>query len=111
MCAPSVTLFLIPSASLLYKTHSSAPLDDLVLPGIERKNLIRICKGLGTEVKEEPYSLDFLMDADEIILSSSSNFCIVATHIDDVEVGGRAPELLKGLQDALLEDYLKATEK
>ena len=89
----------------------TAPLDDLVLPGIARKNLIRICKGLGTEVREEPYSLDFLMDADEILLSSSSNFCIVATHIDDVEVGGRAPELLKRLQDALLEDYLRATEK
>lgn len=91
-------------------TLYTAPLDDLVLPGIARKNLIKICNNLGVKVKEEPYSLDFLMNADEVILSSSSNFCIVATQIDDIEVGGKAPELLKKIQDALLEDYLKHTE-
>ena len=49
------------------------------------------------------------MSADEIMLSSSSNFCIVATHIDGKEVGGKAPELLKKLQDALVCDYLDKT--
>jgi D-alanine transaminase len=87
----------------------TAPLDNLVLPGIARKNLIRICAKLGIPVKEEPYSLDFLRSADEIIFSSSSNFCIVATELDGEAVGGKAPELLKKIQDALLEDYLTAT--
>ena len=87
----------------------TAPLDNLVLPGIARKNLIRICAKLGIPVKEEPYSLDFLRSADEIIFSSSSNFCIVATELDGTPVGGKAPELLKKIQDALLEDYLTAT--
>ncbi len=91
-------------------TLYTAPLDDLVLPGIARKNLIRLCNKLGIEVKEQPYSLDFLMNADEIILSSSSNFCIAATHIDDIDVGGKAPELLREIQDALVEDYMKCTE-
>ncbi len=45
------------------------------------------------------------------MLSSSSNFCIVATHIDDKPVGGKAPELLRKIQDALVEDYLKETDK
>ena len=49
------------------------------------------------------------MNADEVMLSSSSNFCIVATHIDDKPVGGKAPELLKIIQDALVEDYLTKT--
>ena len=87
----------------------TAPLDNLVLPGIARKNLIKICNNLSIPVKEEPYTLEFLMNADEIILSSSSNFCIAATHIDNNPVGGRAPEILKKIQDALVEDYLKAT--
>ncbi|MDO5478101.1 MAG: aminotransferase class IV [Clostridia bacterium] len=87
----------------------TAPLDNLVLPGIARKNLIKVCNKLGVPVVEEPYSLEFLLDADEIMLSSSSNFCIVATHIDDKEVGGKAGELLRKIQDALVEDYITST--
>ena len=89
----------------------TAPLDNLILPGIARKNIIKICANLGIPVKEEPYSLDFLRSADEVIFSSSSNFCIVATELDGMPIGGKAPELLKKLQDALLEDYLLATRK
>ena len=89
----------------------TAPLDNLILPGIARKNLIRICAKLGIPVKEEPYSLDFLRSADEVIFSSSSNFCLVATELDGKAVGGKAPTLLKKIQDALLEDYLLTTNK
>ena len=87
----------------------TAPLDNMILPGIARKNLIKVCGALGVEVVEEPFSLEFLLGADEIMLSSSSNFCIVATHVDDKEVGGKAPELLRKIQDALTEDYLEST--
>ena len=87
----------------------TAPLDNMILPGIARKNLIKVCNALGVEVVEEPFSLEFLLGADEIMLSSSSNFCIVATHVDDKEVGGKAPELLRKIQDALTEDYLEST--
>lgn len=89
----------------------TAPLDNLVLPGIARKNLIKMCNKLGVEVREEPYSLEFLMNADEVLLTSSSNFCIVATHIDEIPVGGKAQELLKKIQDALVEDYMSQTDK
>lgn len=89
----------------------TAPLDNLILPGISRRNIINACKKLGIPVREEPYSLSFLRSADEIIFSSSSNPCVVATKLDGEAVGGKAPELLKRLQDALLEDYLTKTEK
>lgn len=87
----------------------TAPLDNLVLPGIARKNLIKVCRKLGVEVVEKPYSLEFLIDADEVMLSSSSNFCIVATHIDGKPVGGKSQELLKKIQDELLDDYITNT--
>ena len=87
----------------------TAPLDVLILPGIARKNILRICAKLGIPVKEEPFSLDFLRSADEIIFTSSSNFCLVATELDGEAIGGKAPELLKKLQDELLDDYLRAT--
>lgn len=88
----------------------TAPLDNLVLPGIARKNLIKVCNKLNIEVKEQAFSLEFLMGADEVFTSSSSRFCIAATHVDDIAVGGKAPELLKKIQDALLEDYLTHTQ-
>ena len=88
----------------------TAPTDELILPGIARKNILKACAQLGIQVKEEPFSLEFLMNADEIMLSSSSNFCIVATHIDQKPVGGKAPELLKRIQDFLVEDYLRETK-
>ena len=87
----------------------TAPLDNLVLPGYAIKNLIKVCRKLGVEVVEKPYSLEFLLDADEVMLSSSSNFCIVATHIDDKPVGAKSQELLKKIQDELLDDYITNT--
>ena len=87
----------------------TAPLDNMILPGIARKNLIKVCDKLGVEVVEKPFSLEFLLGADEIMLSSSSNFCIVATHVDDKPVGGKASALLRKIQDALTKDYLENT--
>ena len=89
----------------------TAPLDNFVLPGIARKNLIKVCDKLGIEVVEKPFSLEFLMNSQEVMLTSSSNFCIVATNIDDIKVGGKAPELLRKIQDALVEDYMNSTNR
>ena len=69
-------------------TLYTPPLDNLILPGIARKNLIRICKDLGVPVKEEPFSLDFFRNADEILVTSSSNFCLTATHLDEKSAQG-----------------------
>ncbi len=89
----------------------TAPLDNLILPGIARANLIRVCRELSVPVREEPYSLDFLREADEILVTSSSNFCLTATHLDDEAVGGKAPALLARIQDALYRDYLDETDR
>ena len=49
------------------------------------------------------------MDADEVIVSSSGSFCLAATEVDGVPVGGKAPELLKTIQDALVADFAAKT--
>ncbi len=87
----------------------TAPLDNLILPGIARKNLIKVCEKLGVEVVEEPFSLEFLMGADEVIFTSSSNFCVRATHVDGISVGGRATELLDAIRGELYADYIEKT--
>lgn len=87
----------------------TAPTDHLILPGVARAHLIKTAKTLGYAVDETPFTVDELMNADEIIVSSAGSFCIAASEIDGKPVGGRAPEMLKALQDALVADYIQKT--
>ncbi len=88
----------------------TAPADNLILAGIARAHLLGLCRELGIAVYEEAYMLDELMAADEVLVVSSGTPCRPASHIDGKSVGGKAPELLKRLQDALMNDYYKKTE-
>lgn len=89
----------------------TAPLDNLILPGIARHNLIRACRALGIPVEEKPFTLAELFDAGEVIISSSGSFCIQCNEIDGRAVGGGCPDRLRALQDWLLNDYLTETGK
>lgn len=88
----------------------TAPTDNLILPGIARAHLIKACKKLGIPVAEVPYTVDELMNADEIIVSSSGSLCLAAEEIDGKRVGGKAPELLKMLQDEVLREFIEETD-
>lgn len=88
----------------------TAPTDNLILPGIARKHLIKACIALGIKVDETPFDLDELMNASEIIVSSSSKFCLSVSEIDRTPVGGKAPELLEKLQNYVVNEFLTATE-
>ncbi len=92
-------------------TFITHPTDCYILPGIARANLIQACHFLQVPVEEREFTLEELMDADEVIVSSSSNFCLQAREIDQKEVGGKAAVLLKSLQDHLMEEYLIAIGK
>ena len=88
----------------------TAPADSMILAGVARAHLIKVCKKFGIPVIEEPYTLDELMNADEVIVTSSGTLCRPVSCVDGIEVGGKAPELLKLLQDELMRDYLEKTE-
>lgn len=87
----------------------TAPTDNLILPGIARAHLIKACKKLSIPVSEEPYTLTELMNADEIIISSAGSLCLAAEEIDGKRVGGKAPEILKKLQDEVLYEFTEET--
>lgn len=89
----------------------TAPTDNLILPGIARAHIIKACKKLEIPVSETPYTLDDLFNADEVIVSSSSNLCLHANEIDGKPVGGKAPELLEKIRVAVLVEFYKATDK
>lgn len=87
------------------KTH---PTDNYILPGVARANLIEMCNRFDFPVKEESFTLDEMMAADEVIMSSCGSFCLAAETINGKTVGGKAPRMLKMLQDALLNDFMEA---
>ncbi len=90
-------------------TLFTAPLDNLILPGIARAHLIRMCGRMGIPVREEPYTLDDLMGADEIFVTSSGNLIMRALEADGKKIGGRDPETFEKLRAALLDEFYTAT--
>ena len=88
----------------------TAPTDELILPGITRKHLLALAQEHGMEVREEPFSMVELMNADEIIVTSSSALCIRVESIDGIPVGGKDPKGIKMLQDAYWEKFMRETE-
>jgi len=89
----------------------TAPTDNLILPGISRAHLIKACKKLKIEVDESPFSLAELFEADEIIVSSAGSLCLAAEEIDGKKAGGKAPELLKAIQDEVFDEFIRATRR
>lgn len=80
-------------------------LDDKVLPGTARLRLLAFAEKLGFKTEERDYTLDELMNADEIVVHSTGSFCIPVKTVDGKPVGGKAPEMLKKIQDALVADF------
>ena len=103
-CAHS-NLSILKDGSLI--TH---PADCHILAGTGRAHLIAMCREMGIPVAERPYTVQEMLDADEVILTSASALCIRICEVDGRAVGGKASEVLKRLQDALLEDFLNHTE-
>ena len=91
-------------------TLYTAPTDNLILPGIARAHLLSACRRVDIPVKEEPYYLPDLMDADEIIVTSSSNLCLHADHIDGQPAGMKDEKNYEALRSSVLEEFLEQTE-
>lgn len=89
----------------------TAPTDELILPGITRKHLLALARENGIPTSETPFSMVELMNADEIIVTSSSALCMKVESIDSIPVGGKDPKRLKLLQDAYLAKFQRETGK
>ena len=87
----------------------TAPLDNLILPGIARAHLLRACAALDVPVAEEPFTLADLADADEILMTSSSNLCRYADELDGKPAGMKDRDTYERLRNYLLDEFLTAT--
>lgn len=88
----------------------TAPADNMILPGVTRAHMISACAELGIPCIEKHFTLDEMMDAAEVVVISSGTQFRPAYEIDGKTVGGKAPELLKKLQDKLYGDFLEKTD-
>ena len=89
----------------------TAPADNLILPGVTRAHMVRACKELSITCIEEPYTLEELMNAAEVVIVTSGAQFRPVAEVDGVNVGGRAPEIVKKMQEKLYGDFLKKTNR
>ena len=95
---------------LINGVFQTAPLDHWILPGIARKYLLLMSQALGFDVLEHPFTVEEMLAADEVIVSSSGSLCAPVSEIDVRAVGGRDPERLQQLQDRIYQDFFKETD-
>ena len=77
----------------------TAPCDNLILPGITRAHLLNICKANGIPVVEEPFTLEDMMNADEVFFSSSSALTCRIGEIDGRKVGLKDEKTFSVIRD------------
>ena len=87
----------------------TAPADCHILPGVTRAHLISKAIKHNIEVVEKKYTMPELIEADEIIVTSSSKMARGVKTVDGKSVGGKDEKTLKLLQDEIYFDYIKST--
>ncbi len=87
------------------------PADNLILPSITRKHYLELCEELGIPARIAPFTKADLLDADEIVIMSTTALMCRCTKIDGNCVGGKDPAILERLAKAYRERILKETEK
>ena len=87
----------------------TAPADELILPGVARAHAIAACKALGIPVSETPYTVDEVMDAREVMITSTTGPMMVVKTVDGKLVGGKARDTVNKLREYLLNDYIEKT--
>ncbi|MFC1675895.1 aminotransferase class IV [Planctomycetota bacterium] len=78
------------SASVLLiknKTLQTPPLTANILPSITRAMLLDRAEQAGLERIEESFTLQQAIDADELILASTTNPVLAVTHLDSTQIG------------------------
>ena len=85
------------------------PLDELILPGITRAVIVKICQENEIPVITRVFTVDELMDADEIILCSTTKNIVYVYEIDGKAVAGKDRELAEKIQNLFLEEVRRQT--
>lgn len=89
----------------------TAPISNMILPGVSRAHLISAAHELSIPVVEEQFSIEEMFSAKEVIVTASGALCRPVSSIDGKEVGGKANEMLCKLRTKVIDKFLQKTEK
>ena len=84
------------------KTHPDSP---CILPGIAKKRLLAVASEMGIPTVEEPFTLEELYSADEVLVTSTTKICLAACELGGVPIGGKDAKLLEKIQEKLFSEY------
>lgn len=87
-------------------TFITHPTDEFILAGIARANLLEACKDLNIPVEERPFTIEEMMNADEVIVSNSGEMCMRVYEIDDKAVGGKDSHTLNKLKQYIYDKWI-----
>ena len=76
----------------------TAPADGKIIPGVTRNHFLKLARENGIPVVEEAFTLDEAMEADELLITSTSVHGVRVVEIDGKPVCGRDLALAKWLQ-------------
>ena len=71
--------------------------------------MIRVCCRLDIPVLEKPFTMDFLKSADEILVTSTTKFCLSADTLNGQSIGGRDAATRTAIQNAVMQDFRDCT--
>ncbi len=81
-------------------TVIAPPLSNLILPSITRKHVLGLCEKTGVPSEIREFSVQEMMDADEVMVLSTSKVMTRADEIDGKPVGMKDPETFMKLRNA-----------
>ena len=89
----------------------TAPISNMILPGVSRAHLISAARTLNIPVVEKAFTLDEMFSAKEVIVTASGALCRPVSAIDGKAVGGKATDILNSLRDFVIDEFLSKTRK
>ena len=95
----SSNVFIIKNERIVTPSLSNA-----ILGGITRSSVLKFCQSNNIEIEEQKISIDDLMNAQEVFLTSSTGFVLPVIEIDGRQVGkGIVGDMVKQIQRIYLE--------
>ena len=71
--------------------------------------MVNLCYRESIPVVERAFTIDEMMDADEILVTSSGNLLTFANEVNGQSVGGKDPRTLARLRNAVYQDFMNYT--
>ena len=81
------------------------PKGNRILPGITREHLALACKEIGVPFIEKRFTVNDMMKADEVIITSTTNLCKRIGRINGISVGESESSVSKALSELLYKEY------